>query len=398
MLVVQDFDNPTDVHSFILSDEHEVTGKIQFTLESDTYPGAKIDLTLESAIFPIPPNYSVSIHLFKNAFLSQNDIVDLRVNGLVQNSGKIGLAFRLDALFEPNILQFTEHNFGFAVYALRKLFGQGVDIQNKTNVFFNGNPLKITEFFDENTILVVLCNEFCNNIPDFSLDKYLTHLYLNGFIIFDKSNPVKALNNSVYIQDKVRAFKGIKNNAGNPVLKVPAANAFFENEFYARHLFKNLIQKDNEAVTRFILLYQVIEIAINKVLIYNVNKDVITKLSSLTGKVLIDLLDNVKKEKTRVSNLLHLFARPDGGLEIDMATGLCAFYTHINDPDLGTVAQQSGKSMADLFYAYRNKIVHNYRSFHQPVNNQQITDQSMQQLNEMTEVLIAYILTYYKEP
>ena len=70
----------------LTNDEHKFTltkfiseEKDTFQLTSETYEGAEIDFTLDER-FRVPSGYSVEVHLFKNIYFSQKDIVREFVN------------------------------------------------------------------------------------------------------------------------------------------------------------------------------------------------------------------------------------------------------------------------------------------------------------------------------
>lgn len=308
MLALKETVSANEVHLFNLSSV--ILGeKISFELTSETYTGVTINFTLESERFKIHPNYSVSVHLFKSSFFSQKDIVDLRVEGLTKNKGKLGYFFRLDALFEKDTLQINEHTFSYAYYAIEHLFSNGINLQTK-EVELNTSEFKITDFFDEDTIILVLCNEYCSSINNFSLSNYLAQLFLNGFISFSKAVRISLFNQTSIVQSNYDAFKTIVRSDGVFVLRIPSANSLIIGDDFVAHLFQNLLQQKNDPTTRFIIIYQVIEIFISKIFHLKIQSKVCDNLNNLTSIQLKDFLSDIQKEKFRITSLLNSYARP----------------------------------------------------------------------------------------
>lgn len=379
-------------HSFQLT-EVGTDQEITFTLTSDTYPDVTIDFPLASPKFRIHRGYTVSVHLFKNAFFTQNDVFNLRINGLQANQGRAGYFFRLDALFEQNALQLNRHNYSYAYYAVEHLLSAGTHFQSK-EYELTSVPPEITDFFDEDTIVLVLCNEHCNGIAHFSIDNYLPQLYLNGFIPFDRSTSIAVFNDSALIEDNFNEAKKIPDSNGDSVLRIEAANAELTRETFTTYLFRNLIQKNNEPVTRFILLYQVIEILISRVLHLEIQEQVCNNITSLTGFALKNLLSDVQKESNRIKWLMNVYARPEAALEKALKDALLSFFMHVQDPDY--INQNGKETLPERFYDYRNKMVHNYRQIHAPGIDATVTEEKMRTINLLTEILIAHSIINFK--
>lgn len=382
----------SDIHEFSLTSE-EINKRIKYTLSSPTYAGLELNFTLETDRLNIYPGYSVTVHMFKNPFFSQSDIVELRVANLSQNSGRIGFFFRLDALFEDQTVELSNHNYTYAHYAIEKLFSESVDFQTKS-VTASSNQAKITDFFDEDTIILVICNEYANNINNYSINNYLPHLFLDGFTYFTNENPISDANMSSLIENKYLSTKSILSPHRNIILKIPKANNLLKDELFITLLFRNLIQKENELVTRFIILYQIVEILINRVLFFEVQKKVCADLQNLTGQKLKDVLNEQSTEKKRITLLLNTYARPYNGLHDDLKNALIDFYVHISDVDYGDITRVAEFSLTDVFYGYRNKLVHNYRIVHTSADIT-ITEAKMDSVNNITEVLIANLIVYF---
>ena len=393
MLVLKEGISSKESHSFKLVSVG-LENKITFELASDTYNDVKIKFTLESPIYKIFTGYSVSVHLFKNLHFSQKDIIDLRLDGLDSRKGQIGYIFRLDALFEPDALQLNEHTYSYAYYALERIFSDEIRIQTKT-IEISADLLSISDFFDEDTIVLVLCNEYTASIINFSVNNYLASLYLNGFIIFNNTTEIELFNTVSIIETNYNNVKKISRNDGVFVLRIPQTNPIIAGENFVSHLFQNLIQKKTDSITRFIMLYQIIEIFISKIFHLKVQSEICNNLNALTSFQLKEFLSDIQKEKTRIKALFNSYATPTNTLETELKQTILNFFMHVQDSDYLNTNQNAGLSLTDIFYDYRNKLVHNYRQIHAPGIDNDITIEKMENINSLTEVLIAQIITRF---
>lgn len=394
MLIINDSLPSTDIHEFKLSSV-SIDDSISFELTSETYAEVKIDFTLEYPKEKIPPGYSVSVHLFKNKHFSQKDIIDFRVKEIEKNGGKIGYFFRLDALFEKDILQLNPHIYPFAYYAIEYLFSSKISLQNKT-FEFNSNTPTINDFFDEDIIILVTCNENTNVINNFSISNYLAPLFLYGFIKFDNTISSDSFNENDLIKKRFEEIKNITRNDGVLTLKLRSPIELLTKETFIPHLYENLIQYKNESITKFITLYQIVEISISKIFHLKVQSKVCNNLNNLTSFKLREFLGDIQKEKTRIVALFNEFARPTNDLETQLRDAIKDFFVHVNDTDYVYPPNNIDFTLADVFYDYRNKLVHNYRLIHKPGIDNQLTQQKMELINDLTEIFISQIISNFK--
>jgi len=391
MLVLRD-KTTGEPHSFSLAATNQEEDRLVYSLVSLTYTDLKLDFVLQHEILNIYEGFSVKVYLFKNPFYAQRDIVELRLSdGNLEHNGRMGYFFRLDALFEPDVLEMDKHNFTYAHYAVQYLFSHVNSLQTK-DVDLTSSP-KIVDFFDEDTIVLVLCDQYTEQIPHFSIDNYLSHLFLYGFTSFTKGNNIEKNNLSPILSDNYLKTETLTRRRKH--LKIPKANLHLIDEHFVRHLFKKLIQKENETVTRFIMFYQIIEILIDKVIKVEVMNKVCSQLGSMSGQKIKEVLGEQSSEKKRISALLTTYARPPKVLDDHLKSLLLSFYIHIDDLDFNDPDKHEELNLTDVFYGYRNKLVHNYRLMHNPAIDSTITEESMNEINIATEVLIAHLVTFF---
>jgi len=378
-------------HEFLLT-SLRIGANVSFELTSVTLPGLDLNFTLQIPHTPLPIGYTVTVHLFKNPFHLQAEIVDLRIRGLADNSGKVGYFFRLDALFDPHILQQNRNTYPYAYYAIEYLFSKGIAFQTKTPLV-DSVQYSITDFFDEDTIILVLCEQYCEKIPEFNIQNYLANIFLFGFTSFSAQKPIERINLHHFIDSKYSGIKTIVRPDGVYVMRIEAANEVLKGDSYITHVFASLIQKEMDYVTRFLMLYQIIEIFISKVLPYEIRTKVCGNLSIVTPSKLKEELNDLTNASNIITSIFHHYARPTEALKIELRQKILDFFIHIQHPEYIDHAKHPGMTATQLFYALRNKLVHEYREWHKATVDQAVTFALMKEINDHSEVMIADMLT-----
>jgi len=395
MLILQDATDRTE-HEFhltppVLSGQQQV-----FTLTSPTYNGVSIPFILQPPAQNLPAGYTVSVHLLKNPFHIQSQVIDLRTGDRLANSGKIGIMFNLEALFTPGALQLDEHRYCYAYFGVVYLFQNAASFQTK-DVSITGNQYSITDFFDDDTIILVLCNEFCNEINGFNLHHYLPNLFTYGFKVFEKTIPIETENTHPYLKSNYDSFTTANTAVTNGVypLKLEKAKLSIAAEAYVVHLYTNLIQKKFDHVTRFLMLYQVVEIFMPKMIHLEVAQRMCSNISALTSDKLKDLVIAFTKQIELITALLSRHAIPPNALTLMMRQEILDFFIHIQHPEFADHTKHANLSLADLFYAFRNKIVHEYRILHTPGVDSSVTNNRVESINQLSEALISETITAF---
>lgn len=392
MLIVKDTALSDTSHNFIAT-QVAIEDKITFILKSDTYSGVEFNFTLASAKNKIYKGFSVSVHLFKNQYFSQRDIVDLRLSEISNRSGKVGYFFRLDSLLEDDILELNEHTFTYAYYALDKLFSNEISIQTKDYVYDGGIP-SITDFFDGDTIILVICNEYSSDVENFKINNYLPSLFTKGFIKFDKEKSIEVFNNSNLITENFNNLKGLDRPDGAFILRSTSIAKELKNETYINHLFTNLLYNDIDVTSKFIILYQIIEICISKVFFVEIQQKICYEFSDLSSLKLKKILGDIQKEEPRIKKLLNKYARPDKRIETEIISNIEKFNSCVGD--VKEESLEDNNTLTSLFYGYRNRIVHNYRQIHNINVETEKANELMKTINENSEVLIASLVCDFK--
>jgi hypothetical protein len=212
------------------------------------------------------------------------------------------------------MVQLNPHLYPYAYYAIEHLFSSEISLQTKTYELSSNSPL-ISDFFDEDTIILVICNEYVNVINDFTISNYLAPLFLNGFVKFENTKGIDVFNETPLIKNNFNGIKNIERPDGAYVLKITSPIDLLSKESFIPYLYEYLLQYKSDSITRFITLYQVIEISISKIFHLKVQTKVCANLNSLTSFQLKEFLGDIQKEKSRIVALFNDYARPSAPLE-----------------------------------------------------------------------------------
>ena len=329
--------------------------------------------------------YSVDVYSFSNPLLRNNDVIALHTNEINKHSGRIGYFFSIKALADEENSIFDSHTLSYAYYALGLLLKGQANIDNveRVNRKEDSNIYKITDFFNEDIVLLVLCNEYINEIQDFNIDDYIYGLYKFGFIY--NSNSVKNRNGILKIQED--QYKTMTENGRK--IKIELKNKDFRNDYFISIYSKELVWKEKNWLTKFILSYQIIEILIDKIFIHSVYSIIEKNIPDKSTKFR-DKINTVTTESERIKRLFTDYTRIDESLK-----NLCSskFVTILSSLSI-EIDEDKRQKLHSIIYHIRNTIVHAVRVVYN--ENKSVDECKMEELNDYFEYLIFEILsTFY---
>lgn len=344
---------------------------------------------VDDSIFP---NLTASLFFFKNQHFLSKDIVKLHIKHGT-NITIAGYFFKLTSIFQSGILTLPKHLYTAVKTGLSTLFNSHNTYQTKTVVLDRTN-FSITDFYDDDLVILILADQLINKIPNFSLKQYLPDLYFNGFVTYS-TEQYKHINDSSYIQDNYQHIRSSVTKDGVHALTISPVSNTISTTDYIFILFENLIHQEHDNFTRFILLYQIIEILIEKIFKRKIQELVCDNISTLTSYDLKNKLPEVGKESARITWLFNSeFSLLPADLNKLATDTFKDFFVATNDTDFGG---QKVFTLSDLLYGYRNKLVHNYRYLHDGTLDAEIVKAKMSAVNRETEVLMCVLLTTYRK-
>lgn len=281
------------------------------------------------------------LFLFTNPYLgAENDIYQVYLQEHVDRAGWI---------FPISALESNENNFaynkvfnGYRYVAYQLLLRY--DKTFKTNV----NNIKLTDIFDDNTIVCILSKDDINRSSNFNLADYLISFYSYGYFKLEENKP-QPIQQNIWFRD---IFEFRKERSRVTILK---SGFDLSKSDYVLNIFSNHLLYNDNLIVRFILLYQVIE-ELMQIESDQQIRDIINRYS--TGLI---LKNDFKAEINEISSefkLISLIIEKSGieaSLITDFKNKTQVLYENLNYNPNGIA------DFSKLVYSFRNLFTHNYR-------------------------------------
>lgn len=299
------------------------------------------------------------IHFFYNNKFVENDIYQVYERSAAM---RVGWVFPLQALLSNQHVYATNAYFlKYAFVAYKKLI-----FENHTNVLipdFNvEETYSLKDFYDiEETLVMILSKTNIVSIVDFDINNYVPHLYSEGYY-FSKGH-----------------YKSPISNEGRR-LYIESISEHVKNDHFITPLFKEILLREDHHLVKFYLLYQVIELLIEKIFDMELSK-LITDLSS-HSKTLFQIKENlsdIAKEKERIQKLFTVYTSDNDNISKRTLMNLCNAF-------LDRMGRKQAISSPHALYGVRNFLVHEYRSI--PVSDHYLIDD----INDVFEKVIIALL------
>lgn len=320
----------------------------------------EIDTTVDYVLDPHttyrPEDYSIYF-FYNNNYVENNiyQVIESRIDK------RIGWIFPIQALIsqEHDYID-NSHFLKYAFVAYEKLLNDQSDCMVKRIPVIQEGAISLFDFYPQDSFVLITCNEITKNIQDFSIHDYYASLYSQGFYA------------------SVGEYrKPVVNNNGKK-LYINSISDHVKTEDFLIHLFKELLNSEKHHLVKFYLLYQVVELLIEKIF----NKEIVDLMEEVSKQssnlfILKEKLGDLAKEKERINKLFTQYTKTLGSKQIVMELG---------NQLLSLVAREPKKNASDSLYSVRNLLVHDYRSI--PVEGHYL----IQQINEAFEDLIVELL------
>jgi len=345
---------------------------------------------------------SCKVYLFKNRFFSRED----HYFNIASNNNRLGVIFPLKIYYESSQLpaydlsKTTAFLYRFLHIAFYNLImddnlpSKTVDIGS-----LRFDDVKITDFYDDETV-VLLYHDGSSSFPD-DLVKYYPSLFKYGYVPIHDEKEFKKIE---MIQLSYHDQPLYDNNIFD-TLQLRECNSSIIKERFIDQIFSSTLKFSLTPLSRFILLYQVIELLIDRIAYQSyqsnflpistlaikldtVNKatsyrDIYSRLQELRNK-LDSSVDKVKSEEKRIALLLN---------------DICNLNA-ISYPNFVSLSQsvigpnRACSALHEYVYQLRNRIVHDYHNL--SLESFDIDDE-MTRLNIEFEKIISDVIISYKE-
>jgi hypothetical protein len=392
-------DNRGEIAYLPISKWEVANGRVSATL---TNPDFDINSTI---VYPLPivedkEDYSsCKIFLLKNRFHSKEDhcysiSIDKKRKGVIfpikiySSSGilpKIGSSKDADFLYRFLHIAF------YHLLDSKSFPSQAIRYDK-----LSGPDLKVEDFYDDETVIFLyhdgsLLNPDVRKLyPSFLKYGYVPILLENDF------NEIEMIDNDpnkhpLYAQTILNSIN--IDEVKNPLI----------NEKFIEQIFSTILKYPLTPLSRFVLLYQVIELLIDKIALqyYQVQKPFDTSTSVLmiaadTAKTYRDTFSYLKEIQDKINKSIDKVKEESRRISIlfvekcNLQASDYSKFTSLAQSVVG--AKRVCKDLPDFVYQLRNKIVHDYHNL--AVENESI-DKVMHELNIEFEKLIADIIIEY---
>lgn len=303
-----------------------------------------------------PEDYTINI--FYNNNYIENNIFQVYESGIDK---RIGWIFPMQALIsQEHDYSDNIHFLKYAFVAIQKLLIDQSDCDIKKVPIIHDRTISLFDFYPQDSFVLITCNKITNEIPDFSISNYYASMYSQG-LHATSGEYLKRVTNS-----------------GEQKLYVSSISDHVKSEGFLTQLFKELLNSEKHHLVRFYLLYQAVELLIEKIF----NKEIIGLIEEVSRQTnnlfkIKEKLGGLANEKERVGKLFNQYTSSLGSKESIM--------DYCNDL-LNVVGRESKNSASDALYNVRNLLVHDYRSI--PIEGHTL----IEQINEAFENLVVEFL------
>ncbi|AFW94613.1 MAG: hypothetical protein LW814_08220 [Anabaena sp. CoA2_C59] len=326
----------TEVTSTFNDDEYH------FELSDSSGTKVYIDYVLTAYNDYKPEDYSLFI--FKSWILnSENNIFQAYEKDINE---RVGWMFPIQSLVSNEHKYVSNSHFlKYAYVAFLKLLINREQYETFTPYLQTIDSYRLTEFYGDDIIILVLSNTQIQKLDNFHIDNYLTSLYSYSYYYCQPIDNFKEINSRANFQ-----------SPGDTRLILQRNSSYLQGEVYLHRLFKSLLKTEEHPLVRFYLLYQVIELII-EIIFEKSFSDIINNFQNNTDKNIYELKESIasiSSEKERISKLIATLEKHFDG---NTKTNLLLYCNDL----LVAFNSEKKDSLALALYAVRSLIVHKFR-------------------------------------
>lgn len=306
-------------------------------------------------------------------YYKENNIFQVHVSDT--SVGRIGWMFPVQSLVS------TQHSFSenlhFLKYAFVTFFkllkGELFTVNNVLEVTSFNDQIEITDFYPSNLSIFAQSRIQTCKVENFDVLDYLHSIYTYRFFICDTIEEINQINNSIYLDEPPS------------ILKIDRISKSLKQQSYIQSLFLIHFKVDNHPLVQFHLLYQIVELIIDRVS----NAETLIILHEAREKIITTREVGIKLKKLsgedhRVNLLFNNYLSK-------MPLNATSLISSCNE--LIRIFEYEKVSVAEALYKVRNLVVHNFHSI--SAKDHDLT--MIRAINVDFENVLAEILTLYRE-
>lgn len=355
------------------SDESEL-----YVLSSSTQPSkiAFIKYVLTPDTDYLPSDYS--LYILKSHILNrENDIFQVYEKEV---KSRIGWIFPIQALLsnEHNKAE-DPHFLKYSYVAFHKLL---LNVEQYKTYIPDINPTsnyELTDFYGDEIIILILSNSEVKKIESFNIENYFISLYSQGYYYCQPTDSIKDFHNS----------RGALSEPPNPNkvrIYIKRISKELQEEVYLSRLFKNLLKTEKHPLVRFYLLYQVIELIIERIFVKDFS-DTMKEFNENPDKNIFELKEKINFISSEKERLSKVITRVETHFDGNCKTNLLWACNDL----LSSFDSKNKDSLALSLYAARSSIVHKLRK----LSEEDLL--KIEKINEEFETILIALLLNYEE-
>lgn len=304
-----------------------------------------------------PKNFKMVVLHNSRDDCSENSIFQVKVGDI-----RIGWIFPIQALHS------AEHDYAEDQFFLKYAYVAWYILLNECEMTIESfETFNLFENFSDDTSLLIIDKDNCKEIDDFNIKNYEVSLFKNGYSRSGRGNIFTQIHRtSKYMQLQRQAIE-------------------LDDISYIRELFVNQIPNENNAISRFHIYYQIIEILIARVfsdLFEEFLEDLKVEHDDLFEKK--EELSKHSNEKGRINILFNQYCQVESALG-NMLNDACLRLLNYTNSKISN-------SVNDNLYQVRCLIVHRMYL----LNNEAI--KILAEIDDLfLEVIMQLVLSYSKE-
>lgn len=261
-----------------------------------------------------------------------NNLYDLYLDGKEQKCGRI---IPLSVVFDDSYSISDDKHLKQYLFAATKWL-----LQNADNLKTNRNLEKC--YFDSAVLMIV----HRATVPDFNIDQYVLPLFKLGYYFYDPESRAVG----------VDGFHKTDSLLGKTRVELkPENNVSFKSEGYLNSLILKVLPRTDNLLARFVLLYQVVELFMEKLRRQQLDAFVADyNANHINAHEMLHRVSGINGEKEHVKKMFNKSCAS----ERDFIESCKTLFNRISFTPDGTE-----ESLGKYVYAFRNRVVHGYRDF-----------------------------------
>jgi uncharacterized protein YcgL (UPF0745 family) len=290
------------------------------------------------------------IYIFLKKYeYAENDVYEIHDKNLYNSAKKDEkITSKIGFLFPIRTLLSLDNDYATKDYFLKYAFAAYFNLIKESDSLIgyemDGDKeyIDLNEIYGEDIFILIIDKNNLKQLNNFDIHEYLISLYKFGYYIIDNLD-------DIYRHKEKKQDEFLK--IGKKIKIEPIPECLKEYE-YIEYLIKTL-NNDMHYLVKFHLLYQIIELLIERIMNKEMQKVAKNFDISISGRETMEKLQNISTEKYRI-NLLFSDVYKNGDLQLNDLKNSCN--------ELLELIDKKKDNVGSALYCIRNYIFHNYRS------------------------------------